>query len=317
MSTALSAIDHPTGLGSVTGVPHLPAGFADTFRSQFVDANGIRLHAVIGGEGPPLLLMSGWPQTWYSYRALMPKLAEHFTVISVDIRGFGLSDKPATGYDPATTAWDMLELMTALGYDKFSLVGHDLGMWIAYAMGVEAPDRIVRLAVAEAVMPGINPSFPMLGSKRLNDFMWHFGFNRAIDVNERMVEGREDIYFRHQFQSKSSSPTALPEYAITHYIDLIKASPLALKGTFRYYQAIESVIEYTEANAGIKLHMPVFAISGSEACAELTLADMKAVASDVTGVQIEGCGHFMMEEDPESMLRELLPFLMPYADTSA
>ena len=103
MSTRISSIDSPSGLGSVTGVPHLPAGFTDTFTSRFVDANGIQLHVVIGGSGPALILIPGWPQTWYAWRALMPALAEHFTVIAPDIRGFGLSDKPDTGYDQITT----------------------------------------------------------------------------------------------------------------------------------------------------------------------------------------------------------------------
>lgn len=314
MTARISSIDSPTGLGSVTGVPHLPEGFTDTFRSRFVDANGIQLHAVIGGEGPALLLMTGWPQTWYSWRALMPALARDFTVVAADIRGFGLTDKPDTGYDPVSTANDMLGLMTALGHDRFAIVGHDLGMWLGYGIATEAPERVVRMALAEAVIPGICESFPMLGSKRLNDFMWHFGFNRAIDVNERMVEGREDIYFRHQFASKSSRPDALPDYAVNHYIELIKQSPNALRGTFAYYRAIESVIEHSEKTKKTKLTMPLLAIAGSEACGELTLNDMRAVSDVVEGVTIEGCGHFMMEERPEDMLRALLPFLAPYKD---
>jgi pimeloyl-ACP methyl ester carboxylesterase len=315
MDQAISdTLDTPTGFGSVTGVPHLPAGFTDTFSSRFVDANGIRIHAVIGGEGPPLLLMAGWPQTWYAWRGLMPTLAKNFTVISVDIRGFGLTEKPRTGYDPKTTAWDMLELMQALGHDQFSLVGHDLGLWIGYAMGIEAPERIVRLGLVEGVMPGLTTSFPMLGTKTLNDFMWHFAFNRTEEINERMVEGREDIYFRHQFASKSASPTEIPEYAVQHYIQLVKNSNLALKGTFAYYRAIEQVLKYTEEHRGTQLPMPVFALAGSKGCGELTLQDVKAFATDITWAELEGVGHFCLDAVPEAILRELLPFLAPYAD---
>lgn len=314
----LAAIDKPTGLGSVTGVPHLPAGFADTFESSFHYANGIRIHTVMGGKGPPLLLISGWPQTWYSYRALMPILAKDFKVIAVDIRGFGLTEKPDAGYDPVTVATDMLELMTVLGHERFAVVGHDLGMWLGYFMSAEAPDRVERFCACEANIPGLNPSFPAVGPKRLNDFMWHYAFNRATGINEQMIEGRERTYFLHQFYSKSSSAQAIPEYAINHYIELATQSPIALRGTFKYYEAFPSVVEYCEAQKlKPKLKLPVLAIAGSEACNEITYNDMAVVAENIESVMVEGCGHFMMEEDPEAMLEALLPFLEPYKGTAA
>jgi pimeloyl-ACP methyl ester carboxylesterase len=245
---------------------------------------------------------------------MMPTLAKNFTVIAVDIRGFGLTEKPLSGYDPKTTAWDMIELMNVLGYDRFSVFGHDLGVWIGYAMGIEAPERIVRLGLIEGVMPGLTTSFPMLGTKTLNDFMWHFAFNRTEEINERMVEGREDIYFRHQFASKSASANEIPEYAVQHYIQLVKNSNLALKGTFAYYRAIEEVLAYTEKHRGTKLPMPIFALGASKGCGELTLQDVKAVSDDITWAELDGVGHFCLDVAPEAILKELLPFLEPYAD---
>ncbi|HMS73867.1 alpha/beta fold hydrolase [Gordonia sp. (in: high G+C Gram-positive bacteria)] len=313
MSTRISSIDSPSGLGSVTGVPHLPAGFTDTFTSRFVDANGIQLHVVIGGSGPALILIPGWPQTWYAWRALMPALAEHFTVIAPDIRGFGLSDKPDTGYDQITTGQDMLALMTELGHETFAVFAHDLGVWVAYGMATQAPERIVRMLITEAVIPGVNESFPLLGSQELNDFMWHFGFNRAGEINERMVEGREEIYFRHQFASKSSGPDVLPDYAVNHYIDLVKQSPHALRGTFAYYRAISSVIEYSEKTRDTKLTMPIHVIEGGAACNGLTFKDWNIISDGrATTEIIDGCGHFMMDERPEDLLRMALPFFEPY-----
>ena len=122
----------PEGPGSVSGAPHLPPGFRATFTSHFVDAGGLRQHAVIGGDGPPLLLVHGWPENWYAWRLLMPALARDFTVIAVDQRGIGLTDKPRVGYDSATLAGDLAALMDALGHQRFAVVGHDTGYFIGY-----------------------------------------------------------------------------------------------------------------------------------------------------------------------------------------
>ncbi len=134
MSSSSTRLPTPEGPGSVSGAPNLPAGFTDTFTSRYVDTGEVRLHAVIGGEGPPLLLVHGWPQTWYAWRMLMPALARDFQVIAVDQRGIGLSDKPAGGYDTGTQANDMVALMEALGHQRFAMVGVDTGMPIAYAL---------------------------------------------------------------------------------------------------------------------------------------------------------------------------------------
>jgi pimeloyl-ACP methyl ester carboxylesterase len=142
--------------------PHLPPGFNKTFTSRFVHANGIRQHIVVGGGGPPLLLVHGWPENWYQYRALMPALAREFTVIAVDQRGMGLTDKPRRGYDSATLADDLAALMDKLGYHRFSVVGLDTGMVIGYALAADHPERVARLVVGEAPLPGVTgPSLPL------------------------------------------------------------------------------------------------------------------------------------------------------------
>src|SRR6187200_3042850 len=129
-----SALPTPEGPGSVSGAPHLPPGFADTFSSRFVDTGDVHLHAAIGGDGPPLLLIHGWPGSWYYWRLVMPTLAHTFEVVAVDQRGFGLSDKPEEGYDTATLANDLVGLMKALGHEQFAVVGVDTGMLIGYAL---------------------------------------------------------------------------------------------------------------------------------------------------------------------------------------
>ena len=140
----MSTTTIPEGPGSVSGARGLPAGFTDTFTSRYIDTGEVRLHAVIGGDGPPLLLVHGWPETWYAWRLLMPALARDFEVIAVDQRGMGLSDKPRSGYDTGTLAGDLIALMDALGHQRFAVVGHDTGFAISYALAADHPDRVDR-----------------------------------------------------------------------------------------------------------------------------------------------------------------------------
>src|SRR5262249_54378478 len=145
---AMSPSPAPEGPGSVSGAPNLPAGFTGTFASRYVDTGEVRLHTVTGGGGPPLLLVHGWPQTWYAWRMLMPALARDFQVLGVDRRGIGLSDKPEGGYDSAPLANDLVALMDALGHPRFAMYGTDVGMPIAYALTADHPDRVGRLVVS-------------------------------------------------------------------------------------------------------------------------------------------------------------------------
>ena len=149
----------PPGLGSVSGALRLPPTFTDTFTSRYIDSGGLRQHVVIGGEGPPLLLVHGWPENWYAWRLLMPALARDYTVIAADQRGIGLSEKTQGGYDAGTLADDLAALMTKLGYQRFAVVGHDTGYIIGYALAADHRDRVDRLAVAE--IPGLSEPDPL------------------------------------------------------------------------------------------------------------------------------------------------------------
>jgi pimeloyl-ACP methyl ester carboxylesterase len=202
-----------------SGAPNLPARFADTFTGRYVDAGGIRLHAVTGGNAPPLLLVHGWPETWYAWRLLMPALAEHFEVIAVDQRGMGLSDKPMTGYDTRTLAGDLVALMDALGHERFAVAGHDTGFAISYALAADHADRVDRVALAEIPgPPGAAPSPPLLVPGPLNDRLWHLAFNRIDNLNEQLVAGREDVFFGWEFDASAKK---LPKDAIAYYVGLL------------------------------------------------------------------------------------------------
>ncbi len=314
MSSSSTAQPAPEGPGSVSGAPHLPEGFTGTFTSRYVDTGDLRQHVVTGGDGPPLLLVHGWPQTWYAWRLLMPVLARHFQVIAVDQRGTGLSGKPQDGYDAATLADDLVALMDALGHQRFAVAGHDTGMWIGYALAADYPDRVACLAVAEAAMPGVSPSPPLFGSTQANDGLWHFAFNRLAEVNERLVQGREDVYFGFQFAKAAKT---LPGYAIRYYIDALAANPDALRGSFAAYRALDTTIAQNERRKTRRLSLPVLAIGGAEGIGEGAANTMKLAADDVQSLVIPGSGHYCLEEAPQEILAALTAFLAPYRDRPA
>jgi pimeloyl-ACP methyl ester carboxylesterase len=300
----------PTGSGTATGTTGLPDGFGDVFTSRWVDVGDLRLHAVVGGGGPPLLLLPGWPQTWYAWRLVMPTLAEHFTVVTIDPRGVGRSDKPATGYDTGQLADDAVALMAALGHDRFAVVGHDVGMWVGYALAADHPERVERLALAEAIIPGLMSSPALfLPSKALHR-LWHFAFNRLDDLNEQLVEGRERLYFGWQFEHKAATP--LSEHAIDVYIDAIASEPEALRASFAPYRALDQTIEQNLRRKETRLSMPVLTIAGEFSVADQVAATIAPVADDVHHLVLDACGHFPAEEAPDEMLSALDEFLEPY-----
>jgi pimeloyl-ACP methyl ester carboxylesterase len=302
----------PDGPGSVAGAPHLPDGFAGTFTSRYIEAGGLRQHVVTGGDGPPLLLVHGWPQTWYAWRLVMPGLARHFTVIAPDQRGYGLSGRPEDGYDTGTLAGDLAALMNALGHERFAVAGHDTGMWIGYALAADHPDRVARLAVAETPLPGVSPSPPLFASAHLNNALWHFGFNRLAAVNDQLVTGREDVYFGWQFATKAARP--LPEYAVRYYIGTLAAGPDALHASFAIYRALDATIAQNQQRTTRRLAMPVLGIGGAKSLGDQVADTMKLAADDVQTLVIPGCGHHPAEEAPEETLAALTVFLASYRD---
>lgn len=296
-----------------SSLPGLPEGFWTRFTSRRVSVGGVAIHAVTGGEGPPLLLISGWPQTWYVWRFLMPALAERYSLVVAEPRGLGRSDKPEGAYDTATLAADLAGLMSELGHARFAVVGHDIGMWVGYALAADFPERVERLAVMDANIPGVLPSPPLFSDAALNRRLWHFAFNRLDTLNERMVEGREEIYFGDQFASKGATPEAVLPEAVEIYIAPLKASRQALHACFEFYRAIETNIALNARRKERMLDIPVLAIGGELGLGSRVGDQMKLVAHDVTAVSIAGCGHYVPEEAPNETLAALLPFLGPYA----
>jgi pimeloyl-ACP methyl ester carboxylesterase len=300
----------------VSGAPNLPVGFRETFSSRYVDTAGLRMHAVIGGKGPPLLLVHGWPQTWYQWRMVMPALARDFTVIAVDQRGIGLTDKPNSGYDSGTQGSGLLALMDALGHKQFAVVGFDTGMPITYALAADHPDRVERLVVGEAFLPGVTPSPPLVSAAPLNKRLWHIGFNRVgPEVNEALVRGREDIYFGAEYAASAGTP--LPAQVVKYYVDRLASSADALRGSFEWYRAIDSDITQNQQRRTKRLTLPVLGIGGAMSGGENAANTMKLVADNVQAAVIPDSGHWIAEEAPEKLLEVLTPFLAPYRNAAS
>jgi pimeloyl-ACP methyl ester carboxylesterase len=312
MSAPSARLPTPEGPGSVSGAPQLPAGFTDTFASRFIDTGELRLHAVIGGDGPPLLLVHGWPQTWYAWRMVMPTLARDFQVVAVDQRGIGLSDKPQDGYDTGTLAGDLAALMDVLGHQRFAMYGTDVGMPIAYALAADHPERLERLVVSEAPLPGVTPSPPLFLPPPLNARLWHLAFNQLpAEVNEALVRGREAIFFGAEFDA-SAGASKLPEDAVKYYIDTLAADPDALRGSFGFYRAIPTTSAQNQQRKERRLTLPVLGIGGAESSGDMVGATMELVADDVQTLVLPDCGHWVAEQAPEELLAALTTFLAPY-----
>jgi pimeloyl-ACP methyl ester carboxylesterase len=314
MSSSPTQLPTPEGPGSVSGAPNLPAGFTDTFTSRYIDTHGLRQHAVIGGQGPPLLLVHGWPENWYTWRLLMPALARDFEVVAVDQRGVGLTDKPQDGYDTGTLAGDLAAMMDELGHRRFAVVGHDTGFAISYALAADHADRVARVGLLELPgSPGTAPPPPLFLPGPLNDPLWHLTFNRIDGLNEQLVAGREDLFFRWEFDAAAKR---LADDVIGYYVGLL-SNPDSLRGSFGWYRALEASIAQNEQRATRRLTMPVLGIGGEMSFGENVGNGVRAVADDVQSLVIPGTGHFLAEESPDELLAALTAFLAPYRDGRA
>lgn len=267
----------------------------------------MNMHYITAGDGPPVVLLHGFPQTWYEWRPILPALAEQFTVIAPDLRGLGDSSRPLTGYDKATLANDVWELVhDHLGFECFNVVGHDWGGPVAYALAAQHRANVLRLGVLDVTIPGDGTDVFSTSQGR-----WHHAFHRTPDLPEALVHGREDIYVRWFLENFTAHKRAIGEAAKAHYAHAY-AQPGAMRAGFSYYRAIPKDIAANEAFiAAGKLLMPVLAVGGGRAFGrgELVHASMARVAENVTGAVIADSGHFIPEEQPEQLLDLLIPFL--------
>ncbi|MEX5403861.1 alpha/beta hydrolase [Stenotrophomonas sp. WED208] len=286
----------------------LSAGTAGdaSLRHHYLRIDGQRVHCVSAGHGEPVLLIPGWPQTWYAWRHVLHALAEAgFEAIAVDPPGIGESDRPAHGYDTGSAAAVLHQTMLALGHDRYQVVGHDIGMWIAYALASDQPQAVRQLAVTEAVIPGLAPEPGIFAAPADNIFLWHFMFNQVADLPEALISGRERAYLEFMFDRWSYRRDAV---AADTYIAAY-SRPGALRAGFAWYRAIPETIRQNKQRAQRRLPMPVLAIGAEHATGDAPMLTLQPHADDVRGSIVPGCGHFIMEEAPQAFLAQLLPFL--------
>jgi pimeloyl-ACP methyl ester carboxylesterase len=207
--------------------------------------------------------------------------------------------------------------MDSLGHERFAVYGTDTGMPIAYALAADHPERVERLVVSEAPLPGISPSPPLFLPPPLNARLWHLAFNQLpAEVNEALVKGREEIFFGAEFDA-SAGTKKLPAEAVSYYIGTLAADQEALRGSFELYREFPSMIAQNEQRKSRRLTMPVLAIGGEESGGEGVAATMRLVADDVKGAVLAGSGHWVAEQAPEQLLSELTDFLAPYRNGSS
>ena len=276
---------------------------------HYADLGEVMLHYVTAGEGPAIVLLHGWPETWWQWRHVIPALAASYAVIAPDLRGLGDSSRPLAGYDKRTVAADIWRLVSeTLGRRRFFLVGHDWGGPVAYALAAAHPHAVRRLVILDVTVPGCGGDFSEGGRR------WHHRFHMTPDLPEALTQGREEIYLSWFYRTFAFRPDAIGEADRSEYLRTYR-EPGAMRAGFSYYRAIEQdAADNRETIRAFKLPMPVLAIGGGASYphargrASQPEESMRRVALDVRGEVFPDCGHFIPEEAPALLNDRLLAF---------
>jgi pimeloyl-ACP methyl ester carboxylesterase len=277
----------------------VPAGFTE----HFADVNGVRLHYFIGGKGSAVVLLHGYTETSHMWIPIMPLLAENHTVIVPDLRGAGDSSKPESGYDKKNMAVDIHDLTMSLGFDHVSIVGHDIGLMVAYAYAAQFPQGTDRLVLMDAFLPGIGD----WKNVWLMRDMWHFHFYGKTPL--ALVKGRERIYFEHFWNDFAADPNhSVSEDDRTFYAGAY-AQPGGMRAGFEYFRNFEQDARDFAELSKTPLTMPVLVLTGEKASGTFLIEQARLVATNVQGQVIRGSGHWLMEEAPQTTIPALIAFL--------
>jgi len=278
---------------------------ATTIESHDATVNGVKLHYSQTGQGAgtPVVLLHGYAETSHMWLPLMSKLADRRIVIAPDLRGAGSSDKPESGYDKKTMAQDIHALVRSLGYPKIKLVGHDIGLMVAYAYAAQYPDEVESIVLMDAFLPGVGDWTKVW---LLRD-LWHFHFYGEVPL--KLVAGRERIYFEHFWNDFAADRNhSIPEEDRQFYAAAY-AQPGGMRAGFEYFRAFEQDATDFAAFAKTPLRMPMLVLSGEKSGGTFLIEQGKLVATNVTGVVIVGSGHWLIEEAPEQTIPVLLSFI--------
>lgn len=290
-------------------IQHLPG-----FTNHYATVNGIRLHYVVGGSGPALVCLPGWPQTWYSYHPIAAGLAEHYRVIIVDIRGMGSSDKPATGYDKKTMAQDIHALLRHLGIEKASLLGHDIGGMVATSFGFNYPEATEKLLLADGAHPSEGmrqmPLLPPPGALAAKmdgqqPYAWWMAFNQVKELPEQLLAGRFRYLLDYLFQYVMLDESRMSDFDRAVYA-AVYDQPDSIRAANAWYQAFNQDI--ADANTYGRLGMPVLGLGSHVSYGYLQMS-LPYIADNVQVIGLLDSGHYMFEEKPEEVLAAVLHFL--------
>ena len=271
-------------------------------KSRFAKANGVRLHYLAAGQGDPVILLHGYAQNSHMWRPLIAELAKTHTVIAPDLRGFGQSAKPASGYDKKSMAQDIYALAVALGFKRFRLAGHDIGLMVAYALAAQYPDEVESIALMDAFLPGIGDTTNLF---LLRD-LWHFHFYG--DTPLKLVKGRERIYFEHFWNDFAANPKKSVSESDRRLYAKAYAQPGAMKAGFEVFRAFDQDARDFAALAKTKLKMPMLVLTGERASGDFLIQQGRMVAENVEGVTIKGSGHWLMDEARDQVVPKLVDF---------
>jgi haloacetate dehalogenase len=272
--------------------------------------NGVRVHYTLAGDGPALVLLHGWPQTSHCWHRVLARLAEGHTVIAPDLRGYGQSDKPLTGYDKRTMAADISALIEHAGFATASVVSHDRGARVAHRWALDRPEQVERLAVLDIIPT--REVWRRMDTEMARTY-WHWLFHQQPDLPERLVGPDIAGYLGYFFERWTFNRQAMDQDSVDHYVRAASA-PGALRAGFDDYRAsfpTDAEHDDADAAAGKRLRMPVLALWGAVGLLGKlpTLEIWRDYAEDVRGAAIPECGHFIPEERPDALLAHLREFL--------
>lgn len=271
--------------------------------SKFATVDGIKIHYLSAGHGPAVLFLHGYTQTSRMWRPLIPKLTDKFTVIAPDLPGIGESDIPKDGIDMKTSAIRIHALVKSLGISESRVVGHDIGLMVAYAYAAQFPAEVEKLVVMDAFLPGV------AGWELAYDDpnMWHFRFHGPSP--EALVAGREKIYFAYFWNDLAADKNhSLAESDRAAYVAAY-SRPGRMRAGWAYFASWPDTAKDFAQMAQTQLTMPVLAIAGEKASAAILGPQMKRVATDVKVIELPGTGHWLMEERPKETMDALAAFL--------
>lgn len=278
----------------------------ENFTGGYADVNGTSLHYVSGGSGEPLILLPGWPQTWWAFHKIMPALAKEFQVIAVDIRGMGGSGRPAEGYDKKNMARDIHELTQLLGFDHVNIAGHDIGAHVAFSFAANYPETTSKMVILDTPPP--DDSIYQLPMMPIADrpFPWWLAFNQVNDLPEQLLAGHMGLLQHHVFAAVAADPEAIDAFDRQIYAQAYQSTESIRTGN-AWYKAFNQDI--ADLKTYQQLQMPVAGIGGSGYA--LLQQKLPALAIDVRLLEVEDCGHFIAEEKPAELTSLLIEFLKP------